>query len=137
MGEVIGWPLVGGIGLLLLLTSQPLGRPVPSLAKRLAALHPKPQEPERPPTSFASPSLERLLVPPLHAGGRLLLHATALVGVPTSRLARRLAVAGEPGGPALHAGALFASGPTAPPRDSKVEALPVRTAVRSAQSVQS
>jgi tight adherence protein C len=105
MGEVIGWPLVGGIGLLLLLTAQPLGRPVPSLAKRLAALHPDPQQPGQPLSSFASPTLERLLVPPLQASGRWLLHAAALVGMPTGRLARRLVVAGEPGGPALHAGA--------------------------------
>jgi tight adherence protein C len=104
MGEVIGWPLAGGIGLLLLLTGQPLGRPVPSLAKRLAALHPNPQESGRLPTSFASPTLERLLVPPLQAAGWLLLHTSALVGVPTSRLTRRLELAGEPGGPALHAG---------------------------------
>jgi tight adherence protein C len=102
--EVLGWPLVAGIGLLLLLTGQSLGRPAPSLAKRLATLRPDPQEPERPPSSFASPTLERLLVPPLQTAGQLLLHAAELLGVPTSRLARRLTLAGEPGGPALHAG---------------------------------
>jgi tight adherence protein C len=105
VGAVIGWPLVAGIGLLLLLTAQPLGRPVASLAKRLAALHPNTAQPARPPTSFASSTLERLLVPPLQAGGQLLLGAAALVGIPTGRLARRLLMAGEPGGSALHAGA--------------------------------
>jgi hypothetical protein len=60
--EVIGWPLAGGIGLLLLLTGQPLGRPTPSLAKRLAALGADPHQ-ASPPSSFASPTLERLLVP--------------------------------------------------------------------------
>jgi tight adherence protein C len=104
IGEVIGWPLLGGIGLLLLLTSQPLGRPTPSLAHRLAALHPDPHQPQRPATTYASPTLERLLVPPLQAAGRLLLHAAQLLGIPTSRLARQLTLAGELGGPALHAG---------------------------------
>jgi tight adherence protein C len=101
--EVIGWPLVGGIGLLLLLTGQPLGRPTPSLATRLAALRPDPHQ-APPPSSFASPTLERLLLPPLQAAGRLLLHTAEALGVPTGRLARRLTLAGEPGGPALHAG---------------------------------
>jgi tight adherence protein C len=111
MGEVIGWPLLAGVGLLVLLTSQPLGRPSPSLAQRLAALHPDPHQPQRPPTSsFASPTLERLLVPPLQATGRLLLHVAQLVEVPTGRLARRLTLAGDPGGPALHAGSKLLGG---------------------------
>jgi tight adherence protein C len=101
--EVLAWPLFGGIGLLLLLTGQPLGRPTPSLAARLAALRPDLQE-APPPSSYASPALERLLVPPLQAAGRLLLHTAAALGVPTGRLAQRLVLAGEPGGPALHAG---------------------------------
>jgi tight adherence protein C len=104
MIEVVAWPLLGGIGLLLLLTSQPLGRPTPSLAHRLAALRPDPHQPQRPPTAYASPTLERLLVPPLAAAGRLLLQAAQLLGIPTGQLARRLTLAGEPGGPALHTG---------------------------------
>jgi tight adherence protein C len=102
--EVIVWPLLGGIGLLLLLTAQPLGRPRPSLAARLAALRPDipRQEPEA--TAFANPTLERLLAPPLRAAGSLGLRLAELLGVPTDRLARRLRLAGEPGGPALHIG---------------------------------
>jgi tight adherence protein C len=104
MMQVIWWPLVAGIGLLVLLLAQPVGRPAPTLAQRLANLHPT-QRPAAPPsTSFASPTLERLLVPPLSAAGRRLLQAAELAGAPTGRLARRLALAGEPGGPALHAG---------------------------------
>jgi len=102
--EVLGWPLLGGIGLLLLLLGQPLGRPTPSLATRLAALRADPLAAAPPPTSYASPTLERLLSPPLQAAGRLLLHTAEALGVPTRRLARRLTLAGEPGGPALHAG---------------------------------
>ena len=71
MIEVVGWPLVGGIGLLVLLTTQPLGRPIPSLAQRLATLRPDPQPDQPPHSSFASPTLERLLVPPLRAAGRV------------------------------------------------------------------
>ena len=104
MIQVIWWPLVAGIGLLMLLVAQPLGRPAPTLAQRLASLRPD-QRPSSPAsTSFASPTLERLLVPPLRAAGRLLLRAAEVCGVPTGRLTRRLALAGEPGGPALHAG---------------------------------
>jgi tight adherence protein C len=102
--EAIVWPLLGGIGLLLLLTAQPIGRPRPSLAARLAALRPDtpPSELER--TAFTNPTLERLLVPPLRAAGALALRLAELLGIPTGRLARRLRLAGEPGGPALHVG---------------------------------
>ena len=75
MIQVIGWPLIAGIGLLVLLLAQPVGRPAPTLAQRLASLRPD-QRPSSPaPTSFASPTLERLLVPPLRAAGGLLLRA--------------------------------------------------------------
>ena len=104
MMQVVWWPLIAGIGLLVLLVAQPVGRPAPTLAQRLASLRPDQRPTSPPPTSFASPTLERLLVPPLRAAGRLLLRAAEVCGVPTGRLARRLALAGEPGGPALHAG---------------------------------
>jgi hypothetical protein len=102
--ELVLWPLLGGIGLLLLLTAQPIGRPRPSLATRLAALRPDTplREPEQ--TAFTNPTLERLLVPPLRAAGALGLRLAELLGIPTHRLARRLRLAGEPGGPALHVG---------------------------------
>jgi len=81
--EVVLWPLLGGLGLLVLLTAQPIGRPRPSLGARLAALHPDipRQEPEA--TAFANPTLERLLVPPLRAAGSLGLRLAELLGVPT------------------------------------------------------
>jgi hypothetical protein len=104
MIQVVWWPLVAGVGLLVLLVAQPLGRPAPTLAQRLAALRPDQRPASPPPTSFASPTLERLLVPPLQAAGRRLLGAAEVFGLPTGRLTRRLALAGEPGGPALHAG---------------------------------
>jgi hypothetical protein len=102
--EVVLWPVLGGVGLLLLLTAQPIGRPRPSLASRLAALHPDGPPQVREATSFANPTLERLLVPPLRAAGAVGLRLAELAGVPTERLARRLRLAGEPGGPALHVG---------------------------------
>jgi tight adherence protein C len=102
--EVILWPLLGGIGLLLLLTAQPIGRPRPSLAARLAALRPDLPAPELERTSFTNPTLERLLVPPLRAAGSLGLRLAELAGIPTDRLVRRLRLAGEPGGPTLHVG---------------------------------
>jgi tight adherence protein C len=102
--EAVLWPLLGGIGLLLLLTAQPIGRPRPSLAARLAALRPDAPTEMQEATAFASPTLERLLAPPLHAAGTVGLRLAELLGIPTDRLARRLRLAGEPGGPALHMG---------------------------------
>jgi tight adherence protein C len=102
--EAVVWPLLGGIGLLLLLTAQPIGRPRPSLASRLAALRPDTPPRVREATAFASPALERLLAPPLRMAGTVGLRLAELAGVPTDRLARRLRLAGEPGGPALHVG---------------------------------
>ena len=102
--EVVAWPLLGGIGLLVLLTAQPFGRPRPSLAKRLAALRLDTSPAEPAATSFANPTLERLLAPSLRAAGSAALRLAELLGIPTGRLARRLRLAGEPGGTALHAG---------------------------------
>jgi tight adherence protein C len=104
MAEVVLWPLLAGVGLLLLLTAQPIGRPRPSLAARLAALQPNTPPQEREASAFASPTLERLLAPPLRAAGTVGLRLAELAGVPTDRLARRMRLAGEPGGPALHVG---------------------------------
>jgi tight adherence protein C len=102
--QAILWPLVAGIGLLLLLTAQPVGRPRPSLARRLAALQPDPNPAEPAPAVFSTPGLDAALVPPLRASGKVILRLAALLGVPTSSLARRLELAGVPGGPAVFAG---------------------------------
>ena len=81
MIQVVWWPLVAGIGLLILLVAQPVGRPAPTLAQRLASLRPD-QRPAAPaPTSFASPTLERLLVPPLQTAGGRLLRAAEVCGI--------------------------------------------------------
>jgi len=103
MSQAIIWPLVGGLGLLLLLTAQPVGRPRPSLAKRLAALRPDARPSEAAPV-FASAGLDRALLPPLRTAGTLALRLVELAGVPTSRLARRLELAGDAGGPAVFVG---------------------------------
>jgi hypothetical protein len=57
MIQVIWWPLVAGIGLLVLLVAQPLGRPAPTLAQRLASLRPdqRPASPPRRPRLPAQP----------------------------------------------------------------------------------
>jgi tight adherence protein C len=109
MNQAIIWPLVGGLGLLLLLTAQPIGRPRPSLAKGLAALQPDARPPEVA-RVFASPELDRALVPPLRTAGSMALRLVELAGVPTSGLARRLELAGDAGGPAVFVGQKLAGG---------------------------
>jgi tight adherence protein C len=102
--QVLLWPVVAGVGLLVLLTAQPLGRPRPTLARRLAALRPDPNPPEPAPPVFSTPGMDAALLPPLRVAGGLLLRLAALLGVPTGSLARRLELAGVAGGPAVFAG---------------------------------
>ena len=104
MIDVIVWPVVAGVGLLLLLTAQPIGRPRPSLARRLAALQPDPNPAEPASVVFSTPGLDAVLLPPLRASGKVILRLAELLGIPTSSLARRLELAGVPGGPAVFAG---------------------------------
>ena len=85
MIQVIWWPLVAGIGLLVLLVAQPLGRPAPTLAQRLASLRPDQRPSSPPPTSFASPTLERLLVPPLRAAAGSCCGPPKCAGCPPAR----------------------------------------------------
>jgi tight adherence protein C len=98
VSAAIIWSAVAGSGLALLLLSQPIGRARPSFAKRLAAL--RPDTPAPPPVAevFATPGLNQSLVPILDGLGRLLLRLAGLVGLRPRRLARRLAMAGDPGG---------------------------------------
>ncbi len=90
MIDVIVWPVVAGVGLLLLLTAQPIGRPRPSLARRLAALQPDPNPAEPASVVFSTPGLDAVLLPPLRASGKVILRLAELLGIPTSSLARRL-----------------------------------------------
>jgi tight adherence protein C len=75
--RVLLWPLLFGLGLYLLLTAQPLGRPRPDLAERLRRLDVDERiraqvtrRDGRP--MFASRTLELLLRPALEDGGRAL-----------------------------------------------------------------
>ncbi len=104
------WSAVAGTGLLLLLVSQPVGRPRPSFVKRLDALRPDPPATPATPAVFATPGLNQALVPVLGGLGRLALRLVALVGLHPRRLSRRLALAGDPGGLAVYIGQKLVGG---------------------------
>lgn len=100
-GGLLLWLTVAGIGLLVLLSAQPLGRPRPSLHRRLTQLRPDRPESERQPRLFGTPGLDSLLVPALRSMGEAFIRAGAWVGLDSSETARRLRAAGEPYGPAV------------------------------------
>lgn len=95
------WLGVAGVGLLLLLSAQPVGRPRPSLARRLQLLRPDRIESKPQPQLFSTPGLDPLLVPGLRALGAAFLRVGALLGLDPEGTARRLRAAGEPYGPAV------------------------------------
>lgn len=96
---VVGWPLVFGIGVTLLLTAQPIGRPKPDLRERLRRLDVDERLRMRLSQREARPAgiaglLDALLRPILDDAGRLLqglLGRFGLVGV--AEIERRLVVA--------------------------------------------
>lgn len=98
---LLPWITVAGVGLLLLLTAQPLGRPRPSLARRLAEL--RPERPERAPEPrvFGLQGLDSLLLPGLRTVGEAFLRVASPLGLDPGATARRLRAAGEPYGPAV------------------------------------
>lgn len=101
MSILLLWITVAGVGLLLLLTAQPLGRPRPSLARRLAEL--RPERPERAPEPrvFGLQGLDSLLLPGLRTVGEAFLRVASPLGLDPGATARRLRAAGEPYGPAV------------------------------------
>jgi tight adherence protein C len=100
-GGLVLWICVAGIGLLMLLSAQPVGRSRQSLHRRLIQLRPDRPEVEPEPRLFSTPGLDSLLVPGLRAMGEAFLRLGAWVGLDSSELARRLRAAGEPYGPAV------------------------------------
>ena len=84
--SVVGWPIVFGIGALLLLVAQPIGRPKPDLLERLRRLDVEQrfqQEFQRPASRrlFASPFLDAFLGPLLDDVGRLVRTTLGQIGV--------------------------------------------------------
>jgi tight adherence protein C len=100
-GALLLWLCVAGLGLLLVLSAQPIGRPRPSLARRLQALRPDRAQSDAPPRVFGLPGLDALLLPALRRLGDTALRAGTTFGLDPSATARRLRAAGEPYGPAV------------------------------------
>ena len=100
-GNLLLWVSVAGIGLLLLLSAQPMGRPRPSLARRLQSLRPDRPHPEPLPQVFGLPGLDSLLLPALAALGGSFLRLGSTLGLDPQATARKLRAAGEPYGPAV------------------------------------
>jgi tight adherence protein C len=100
-GSLVLWLAVAGVGLLLLLSAQPIGRPRPSIARRLAALRPDAPRQEQVPRLFGFEGLDPTLVPALKAIGSAFLAIGASFGLDPKVTARRLRAAGEPYGPAV------------------------------------
>jgi tight adherence protein C len=100
-GALLLWMTVAGVGLLLLLTAQPLGRPRPSLARRLARLRPERAEQVPEPRVFGLQGLDSVLLPGLRAVGETFLRVASPLGLDPGATARRLRAAGEPYGPAV------------------------------------
>ncbi len=98
MIQAVGWAALAGVGMLLLLTAQPAGRARPSFARRLEALRPDASPPPPTPEVFATPGLNRVLVPALRGVGGAALWLAALAGLRPRRAQRRLEAAGDPGG---------------------------------------
>jgi tight adherence protein C len=99
--SLVLWVAVAGVGLLLLLSAQPIGRPRPSLARRLQTLRPDRARPQPSPQVFAVPGLDSLLLPGLAALGGSFLRLAAALGVDPHATSRRLRAAGEPYGAAV------------------------------------
>jgi tight adherence protein C len=95
------WLSVAGIGLLLVLSAQPIGRPRPSLARRLQSLRPDRPDRETPPRVFGLPGLDSLLLPGLAGLGEGFLRLATALGFDPRTTARKLRAAGEPYGPAV------------------------------------
>lgn len=100
-GALLLWVTVAGAGLLLLLTAQPLGRPRPSLARRLAGLRPERPEQIPEPKVFGLQGLDSLLLPGLRTLGETFLRVASPLGLEAGATARRLRAAGEPYGTAV------------------------------------
>lgn len=98
---VLLWVTVAATGLLILLSAQPVGRPRPSIAKRLQALRPHASVSDAQAQVFGLKGLDPVLVPALRALGGAFLRAVIPVGLDPSATERRLRAAGEPYGPAV------------------------------------
>ncbi|MFN2593747.1 MAG: type II secretion system F family protein [Actinomycetota bacterium] len=111
MGTSIALTGLFGIGVLLILKSQPIGRPRPSIGQRLDALRadkPKSQPVVRR-VAFRTAILEEILRPTMESAGEMALRITRRLGLDLAETSSRLAAVGDEGGLGLFLGQKVAS----------------------------
>lgn len=114
MSQIVFLGVLFGLGALLVIRSQPIGRPRPTLAERLAALRPdrveEPATPRQP--VFKAALLEDLLRPRLEILGELAATVASKTGFNLQETEARLRVTGDQGGLALFYGQKLAAAMT-------------------------
>ncbi len=112
MGAAFMVGLTFGLGVLLLLTGQPIGRARPSIASRLQALRPDrpPQTTSERVPAFRTRIFEEILRPLIERGGEALLLVARRLGLDLGETASRLMATGDPGGLGLFLGQKIATG---------------------------
>lgn len=132
MTTAVAFAFLFGLGALLVLTTQPVGRPRPSISQRIDAL--RPDRPTR--QSFArSPAfrtalLEDLLRPSMEKAGEIALAIARRLGLDLGETAARLKAVGDDGGLGLFLGQKVAAallGLAFLPLASALGGLPVTT----------
>lgn len=106
MTTAVAFAFLFGLGALLVLTSQPIGRPRPSISQRIDAL--RADRATRQPTSrspaFRTALLEDLLRPSMEKAGEIALAIARRLGLDLGETAARLKAVGDDGGLGLFLG---------------------------------
>lgn len=112
MNAVMVLSLLFGLGAIMVLTAQPHGRPRVPLSARLQALNPERDDRPAAPRVrvFRTSFFEEGLRPLIERAGELFASATGHLGLDLSETARKLRLAGDPGGLPLFLGQKIAAG---------------------------
>lgn len=106
MGAAAILGLVLGLGILLILTAQPVGKSHPSIASRIDALRPDREPAEKRPSAavFRTSLFEEILRPTLERSGQICASLAKRLGLDLKETAARLHAVGDPAGLTLFLG---------------------------------